>query len=49
MKEYIMGIVDYKEQLHENQQIIKQSETTKNKKHIESGGIIQLYFIHHFN
>jgi hypothetical protein len=49
MKEYIMGIVGYKEQLHENQQTIKQSEIPKHKKHIASGGIVQLYFIHHFN
>ncbi len=49
MKEYIMEIVVYKEQLHENQQTVKQSEITKHKKHIEPGGIVQLYFIHHFN
>ena len=49
MKEYIMGIAGYNEQLHENQQTIKQSEIPKHKKHIASGGIVQLYFIHHFN
>ena len=43
-----MGIEVYKEQLYENRQTIKQSEIPKYKKHIASGGIVQLYFIHHF-
>ena len=38
----------YKNHEQKNQQTTKQPENTKHGKHIASGGIVQLYFIHHF-
>ena len=39
----------YKQHGDKNKQTIKKSEDTTYGKHIASGGIAQLYFIHHFN
>ena len=39
----------YKEQVWKNQQPEKISKHKKHARHIVPGGIVQLYFIHHFN